>query len=70
MSSLQEFLRFGGSLRGSLQGFLRFGSSLRRIREDHLRHMNPTPYKVSVSVDLHRYIHDLWARETPIVELA
>lgn len=44
-------------------------AQLALLREDHLRHMNPTPYKVSVSPELYHFIHDLWMREVPIPEL-
>ena len=40
------------------------------FREDHLRHLNPTPYKVSLSAELFNFMHDLWLQETPIVELS
>lgn len=39
------------------------------MRSDHIRPLNPTPYKVSVSVELYQFIHDLWMREVPIAEL-
>ena len=39
------------------------------LREDHVRPLNPTPYKVSVSPELYHYIHDLWMRDTPIPQL-
>ena len=35
-----------------------------------LRPLNPTPYKVSVSMDLYHYIHDLWMQEIPVAELS
>jgi nicotinate phosphoribosyltransferase len=39
------------------------------IRPDHLRAVNPTPYKVSVSEDLYRSMHELWMQEAPISEI-
>lgn len=42
---------------------------LKLLREDHLRPVNPTPYKVAVSADLFHFLHDLWMREVPIPEL-
>jgi len=42
---------------------------LQLLREDHLRPLNATPYKVSVSPELYHYIHDLWMRDTPIPHL-
>lgn len=44
-------------------------SQLELVREDHLRPLNPTPYKVSVSSELFQYIHNLWMKEIPIPEL-
>lgn len=40
------------------------------FREDHLRHLNPTPYKVSLTSDLFTYMHDLWLHETPVMEIS
>jgi nicotinate phosphoribosyltransferase len=40
------------------------------MRADHMRSINPTPYKVSVSEDLYRSIHELWMREAPIAEIS
>ena len=42
---------------------------LQMMRPDHLRAVNPTPYKIAVSVTLHSFLHDLWAKEQPIAEL-
>lgn len=42
---------------------------LQSFREDHLRHLNPTPYKLSVTSDLYTFMHDLWLTETPIAEI-
>lgn len=39
-------------------------------REDHLRHHNPTPYKVSVSDGLYKFLHKIWMEEAPVVELS
>jgi len=44
-------------------------AQLTTIREDHLRTLNPTPYKVSVSSSLYTFLHDIWQREVPIPEL-
>jgi nicotinate phosphoribosyltransferase len=35
-------------------------------RPDHLRPLNPTPYKVSVSDSLYNFLHNLWLEESPI----
>ena len=45
-------------------------TSLQNLREDHKRSLNPTPYKVSVSDELYRFIHDLWLENQPIGELS
>ena len=39
------------------------------MRPDHMRAVNPTPYKVSVSQDLYRSMHELWMKEAPISEI-
>lgn len=42
---------------------------LREFREDHLRYMNPTPFKVSASTRLTEYINEIWTSICPIAEL-
>lgn len=42
---------------------------LRSTRPDHLRDINPTPYKVSVSEELYHYVYNLWTEESPVTEL-
>jgi len=42
---------------------------LSQMREDHLRMINPTPYKVSVTDELFQFLHRLWVEEAPIPEL-
>jgi len=44
-------------------------NQLRSTREDHLRDINPTPYKVSVSEELYSYVFNLWSEESPVTEL-
>ena len=44
--------------------------SISRMRQDHLRPLNPTPYKVSVSDELYTFIHQLWLEEAPVGELS
>ena len=44
-------------------------NQLRSTREDYLRDINPTPYKVSVSEQLYNSVYDLWAEESPVTEL-
>ncbi|XP_047323964.1 nicotinate phosphoribosyltransferase 2-like [Impatiens glandulifera] len=39
------------------------------MRPDHMRRLNPTPYKVSVSTELYEFIHFLWLSEAPVGEL-
>ncbi len=39
------------------------------LREDHKRSVNPTPYKVSVSESLYKFIHELWQENAPIQNL-
>lgn len=39
------------------------------LSEEHLRFLNPTPYKVSVSDRLYSFIHRLWMQEAPIAEI-
>jgi nicotinate phosphoribosyltransferase len=40
-----------------------------RLRKDHKRDLNPTPYKVSVTDDLFQFMHKLWMKSVPIGEL-
>ena len=42
---------------------------LASLGEDHLRPLNPTPYKVSVSGGLYDFVHALWRREASIGEI-
>ena len=44
-------------------------SQLKAMRKDHIRPMNPTPYKISVSSSLYDFMHALWMDEAPISEL-
>jgi len=44
-------------------------TALARLREDHRRHLNPTPYKVSVTQHLYDTFHNLWLQEAPIEEI-
>nr|CCA23353.1 nicotinate phosphoribosyltransferase putative [Albugo laibachii Nc14] len=39
------------------------------IREDVVRSLNATPYKVSVSNELYDFIHDMWLHEYPVHDL-
>jgi nicotinate phosphoribosyltransferase len=40
------------------------------MRPDHVRAINPTPYKVSVSEDLYRSMREIWMQEAPIAEIS
>ncbi|XP_010270163.1 PREDICTED: nicotinate phosphoribosyltransferase 1-like isoform X1 [Nelumbo nucifera] len=42
---------------------------LDQMQPDHMRRLNPTPYKVSVSAKLYDFIHLLWLNEAPVGEL-
>ena len=42
---------------------------LKEAREDHIRYMNPTPYKVSASTRLSDYVNEIWTSICPIAEL-
>ena len=42
---------------------------LEHLRKDHIRELNPTPYKVSVTDDLFQFMHKLWMKSVPIGEL-
>nr|XP_047144523.1 nicotinate phosphoribosyltransferase isoform X1 [Hydra vulgaris] len=44
--------------------------SLKTLRPDHLRSLNPTPYKVSVTEGLYSYFHELWLKCSPITDLS
>lgn len=44
-------------------------NQLEQMRPDHMRRLNPTPYKVSVSTKLYDFIHFLWLNEAPVGEL-
>ena len=44
-------------------------SQLKGMREDHIRPLNPTPFKVSVSQNLYDKMHRLWQEEAPIADL-
>lgn len=46
----------------------RLAEQLAATRPDHLRPLNPTPYKVSVSDKLYHFVHELWMREAPVAE--
>uniref|UniRef100_A0AC35TU94 Nicotinate phosphoribosyltransferase n=1 Tax=Rhabditophanes sp. KR3021 TaxID=114890 RepID=A0AC35TU94_9BILA len=43
--------------------------AMAEIREDHLRSLNPTPFKVSLSENMYNMLHTLWLANTPISRL-
>lgn len=43
---------------------------LRMLRPDHLRSLNPTPYKVAATSDFFDFFHEMWQRTAPIADLA
>jgi len=43
---------------------------LKSFRPDHLRLLNPTPYKVSISHNLFNFFDDLWSQNAPIPEIS
>ena len=42
---------------------------IHELRKDHVRDLNPTPYKVSVTDGLFQFMHELWMKNVPIGEL-
>lgn len=48
---------------------LRCKQQLAAMRPDHIRDLNPTPYKVSVTDNLYQFFHSLWLSEAPVGEL-
>ena len=44
-------------------------NQLGHLREDHLRRLNPTPYKVSLSEGLFAFMHELWEKTAAVGEL-
>ena len=45
-------------------------TELETMRSDHRRILNPTPYKVSVTNELHLHLHGLWQQHVPINDLS
>ncbi|XP_017775010.1 PREDICTED: nicotinate phosphoribosyltransferase-like isoform X2 [Nicrophorus vespilloides] len=45
-------------------------ASLKTLRPDIKRNLNPTPFKVAVSDNLYKFLHDLWLQNAPIGELS
>jgi nicotinate phosphoribosyltransferase len=66
---LHELVWDGGTVRPTrapeeIRTFVR--EQIQLLRDDHVRQINPTPYKVSVSEDLYAYLHRLWMQQAPI----
>jgi nicotinate phosphoribosyltransferase len=40
------------------------------LRNDHIRPVNPTPYKISLSENLYDFMHQLWRQVAPVGELS
>ncbi|KAI1715730.1 nicotinate phosphoribosyltransferase (NAPRTase) family domain-containing protein [Ditylenchus destructor] len=47
----------------------RVNVNIGQLRSDHLRYLNPTPYKVSVSETLYQFLHKIWLQHAPIGQL-
>lgn len=45
-------------------------AEMAEIRPDHRRILNPTPYKISVTNQLHLHLHALWQEHVPITDLS
>ncbi|KAL6044059.1 Nicotinate phosphoribosyltransferase [Balamuthia mandrillaris] len=43
---------------------------IKEMRADHMRLLNPTPYKVSVTAQLYNFVHELWLEEAPIPDIS
>ncbi len=54
-----------------LQSAREYGASrLDKFRQDILRPLNPTPYKLAVSNNFFNFFKDLWQKSAPIKELS
>ena len=54
--------------RGIQEGRKMVKSSMLQIQKEHMRSLNPTPYKVSVSSQLFRIARQVWSQEAPLQE--
>ena len=70
---LQSLVWNGAVVPGSLQPLAEVREfvlqQLAVLRPDHLRVLNPTPYKVSLSENLYQFSHRLWLAEAPVAEI-
>jgi nicotinate phosphoribosyltransferase len=48
----------------------RVHEQLSKMRPDHVRPLNPTPYKVSLDASMYDFMHQLWMDMAPISDLA
>ncbi|CAE7571078.1 NAPRT1 [Symbiodinium microadriaticum] len=48
---------------------LRVFGQLQKMRPDHIRPLNPTPYKVALEGELYDFMHQLWMNMAPISDL-
>eukprot|EP00823_Brevimastigomonas_motovehiculus_P001118 TRINITY_DN11651_c0_g1_i1.p1 TRINITY_DN11651_c0_g1~~TRINITY_DN11651_c0_g1_i1.p1 ORF type:complete len:638 (-),score=181.35 TRINITY_DN11651_c0_g1_i1:153-2027(-) len=48
----------------------RVNSQVSHMREDYIRRLNPTPYKISLSDELYNFMHQIWQDEAPVMELS
>ena len=57
----------GTACHASLEEGRRFvKSSMAQLQREHMRSLNPTPYKVSVSGELFRIARQVWSQEAPL----
>lgn len=42
---------------------------MKQLRQDHVRSLNPTPYKVSLSQRLYDFMHQLWLDSAPVADI-
>jgi nicotinate phosphoribosyltransferase len=73
-SLLEVVWENGGIAKGTLLPSIeeirgRVAVEVQMLRNDHKRHLNPTPYKVSVSNKLYSELHKVWLKQEPIGEL-
>ena len=53
---------------GKIQKYVK--GQLKKMREDHLRNLNPTPYKISVSEKLYNFMQQVIKKEASVGEIA
>jgi len=74
VKNLLEAVWLNGNVVGEQPSFaerkLLVQNEIASLRRDHVRHLNPTPYKVSVSEKLYEKFHSQWMAAVPIRELS